>query len=546
MANLFIPLIAEFKGKKAFDQANKATGTLEKGVKRLGATLGATFGAQQFLRYGKNAVKAFAENEKSARRLEMVVKNLGQAFETPFIEQNLDKISAKFGYQGEILRESYQKLITSTGSATKANELLQLSLDVSAGSGFDLLTVNQDLAAAYVGQTRSLRKYNLGLTQAELKNLKFDDAVKKLTASFKGAGETELTTYAGKMRVLTEAADNAQEIIGGGLVDALALLAGEGNTVEPLAESMSDFSLYVSDAIVGVAVLIDKLKKVPGIGNQNALTRNSFLINPTTSALAILKKGLDYVSKTGEEFRTPGMGGYPSSALGPGYIDPNIAKRNKAEADRLKIEKQRAALAKKSLDAQKKQNALTKASKTLDLERIGIEAALKGQISETDRLSLLLQKSLLDGNASLATQLADQLESAIKRQNEIRYLLLTTPKAPNPYEDWKIPADLLNYTAASLGVSPETVINAPQTIPAQTTDATRELLDALLAAQAAQDKADAAVRAAESQSNIFVKVEVDGTEIASSAKTELTNQSLSGSFVNVNRLGRFANTPVAI
>jgi len=552
MAELFIPLIAEFKGKKAFDQANKATNTLEKGVKRLGATLGATFGAQQFLRYGKNAVKAFAENEKSARRLEMVVKNLGQAFETPFIEQNLDRISAKFGYQGEILRESYQKLITSTGSATKANELLQLSLDVSAGSGFDLLTVNQDLAAAYVGQTRSLRKYNLGLTQAELKNLKFDDAVKKLTASFKGAGETELTTYAGKMRVLTEAADNAQEIIGGGLVDALALLAGEGNTVEPLAESMSDFSLYVSDAIVGVAVLIDKLKKVPGIGTQNALTSKSFLISPTTSALAILKKGLDYVSKTGEEFRTPGMGGYPSSALGPGYIDPAIAKRNQIEANRLKIEKQRAALQKKILDATKKQNALTKASQTLDLERIGIEAALKGEISEKDRLSLMLQKSLLDGNATLATQLADQLEAAIKRQNEIRNLLLTTPKAPNPYEDWKIPADLLAYTAASLGVSPETVINAPQTIPAQTTDATQELLAALLAAEAAQRAADmaqaqaAAVTAGSSAPSINVKVEVAGEEVAAVITQQQTNQSLSGSFVNVNRLGRFANTPVAI
>jgi hypothetical protein len=528
MAELFIPLIAEFKGKKAFDQANKATNTLDKGVKRLGATLGATFGAQQFLRYGKNAVKAFAENEKSARRLEMVVKNLGQAFETPFIEQNLDRISAKFGYQGEILRESYQKLITSTGSATKANELLQLSLDVSAGSGFDLLTVNQDLAAAYVGQTRSLRKYNLGLTQAELKNLKFDDAVKKLTASFKGAGETELTTYAGKMRVLTEAADNAQEIIGGGLVDALALLAGEGNTVEPLAESMSDFSLYVSDAIVGVAVLIDKLKKVPGIGTQNALTSKSFLISPTTSALAILKKGLDYVSKTGEEFRTPGMGGYPSSALGPGYIDPAVAKRNQIEANRLKIEKQRAALAKKILDAQKKQNALTKASQTLDLERIGIEAALKGEISETDRLSLLLQKSLLDGNASLATQLADQLEAATQRQNQLRSLLLTTPEAPNPYRNWTLPQELLNYTASSLGVSVAQLQNAPVAPTSTFTDAQMELAAAVSSFQRADQQA------------INIEVYLDSGVVTNAVSEVQTNNNLSGSFTTVG--GRGANT----
>jgi hypothetical protein len=246
------------------------------------------------------------------------------------------------------------------------------------------------------------------------------------------------------------------------------------------------------------------------------------------------------------------MGGYPSSALGPGYIDPTEAKRNQIEANRLKIEKQRAALQKKILDATKKQNALTKASQTLDLERIGIEAALKGNISEADRLSLLLQKALLNSNATLATQLSDQLEATIKRNNELRLALLSTPKAPNPYEDWKIPADLLNYTAVSLGVSPETVINAPQTIPSQATDAGEELRMAVLAALDAQDKADAAVKAAESVSAttsaapINVKVEVAGEEVAAVITQQQSNQSLSGSFVNVNRLGRFANTPVAI
>jgi hypothetical protein len=246
------------------------------------------------------------------------------------------------------------------------------------------------------------------------------------------------------------------------------------------------------------------------------------------------------------------MGGYPSSALGGTFVDPNAAARKAAEAAAVKRSKELLALQKKTLDTQKKQNALTKASKTLDLEQIAIEAALKGNISETDRLSLSLQKSILQGNATLATQLADQLEAAIKRQNEIRNLLLTTPKAPNPYEDWKIPADLLAYTAASLGVSPETVINAPQTIPAQTTDATQELLAALLAAEAAQRAADmaqaqaTAVTAGSNAPPINVKVEVAGEEVAAVITQQQTNQSLSGSFVNVNRLGRFANVPVAI
>jgi hypothetical protein len=552
MAELRIPIIGEFKGKKAFDQAGGATSKLDKGVKKLAGTLAAAFSAQKIISFGKEAVKAFAENEKSAKRLETVVKNLGLAFELPGIEASLDKVSAKFGYEGEVLREAFQKLITTTGSAKKSQDLLNLSLEIAAGSGVDLLTVNQDLAAAYVGQTRGLRKYNLGLTQSELKTLDFDSAISKLSANFKGAGTAELETYAGKMRVLQEAADNAQEIIGKSLVESLSLLAGDNNTIEPLATAMADFATYIGDAIYGIAVLSEKIKGIPGFGGvaNTASFRKLLSITPGGGLLS----ALDALAKLGSEARpTAGMGGYPSSALGPGYVDPNEAARKKAEAAAAKRAKELAALQKKILDTQKKslaeakkKAALDKASKTLNLEAIGIEAALKGKISETDRLSLQLQKAILEGNATLATQLSDQLEAAIKRNAQLQAALLATPKAPNPYEDWKIPSDLLAYTAASLGVSPETVINAPQTIPTQTTDATRELLDALLAAQAAQDKSEAAARAAESQSNIFVKVEVDGTEINSSAKTELTNQSLSGSFVNVNRLGRFANTPVAI
>jgi hypothetical protein len=387
-----------------------------------------------------------------------------------------------------------------------------------------------------------LRKYSLGLSQAELKTMSFADVQAKLTKQFSGANAAFLETYAGKMQILTTAAGEAQETIGKGLVDSLALLSGEGNSIQPLADSMAEFSTSVSDAIYGVAVLINKIKEIPGL---DFLSRNQGTILKALPNTGILIRLYETLTRLGSQ-AAPGMGGYPSSALGPGYVDPNDAARKKAEADAAKRAKQLADLQKKTLDTQKKQNALTKASKTLNLEAIGIEAALKGKISETDRLSLLLQKAILEGNANLATQLSDQLEAAIRRNNELRQSLLTTPKAPNPYEDWKIPAELLNYTAVSLGVSPETVINAPQTIPIQTTDATRELLDAVLAAQAAQDKADAADRAAEAAA-VYVKITLpDGTDMTSQAKTELTNQSLSGSFVNVNRLGRFANTPVPL
>jgi hypothetical protein len=531
---------------KGLKQAEKGIKGLQSDVKKLAGAAGIGLSTAAVIRFGKNATKAFAENEKSAQRLQTVVKNLGLAFETPIIEASLDRISAKYGYQGEVLREAYQKLLTSTGSLTRSQDLLNLSLDIAAGSGVNLLTVNQDLAAAYVGQTRGLRKYNLGLSQAELKTLKFDDAVAKLTSAFKGAAGNELETYSGKMRVLQEGAENAQEIIGGGLVDALMILSGD-TTVEELALNMAELATNTSTALTNLAKFGQGIKNVVG---PLATVFEGF-INATQPIFDSIVFG-DPLTWAKKPQPRATMGGYPSSALGGTFADPNAAARKAAEAAAVKRSKELLALQKKTLDTQKKQNALTKASKTLDLEQIAIEAALKGNISETDRLSLLLQKSILQGNATLATQLSDQLEAAIKRNNELRLALLSTPKAPNPYEDWKIPADLLNYTAASLGVSPETVINAPQTIPTQTSDAGEELRMAVLAALDAQAKADAAVKAAESVSAttssapINVKVEVAGEEVAAVITQQQTNQSLSGSFVNVNRLGRFANTPVAI
>ena len=538
MAELRIPIIGEFKGKKAFDQAGKSTTTLEKGVKKLGATLAATFGAQQLLKFAKNAAKAFIEDEQAATRLAQSVKNLGLAFETPRIEEFISQLSKASGVTDDQLRPSMQKLLQTTGSVAKSTELLTQALDISRGSGVDFETVVQDLSAAYVGQTRGLRKYSLGISQAELKTMSFADVQARLTKQFSGANAAYLETYAGKMQILSTAAGEAQETIGKGLVDSLSLLAGEGNTIQPLANSMQDFATYVSDAIYGVAVLIDKMKAIPGM---DFLLRNQKFLRENIGSTGIIFKALDALKTLGQQGRpTAGAGGYPSSALGGTFIDPNDAARKKAEAAAAKRAKELASLQKKTLDTQKKQNALTKAGKTLDLERIGITAALRNQVSETDRLSLNLQLALLDKNDAQATKLAGQLDAAIKRQNELAALLVATPKAPNPYEDWKIPEDVLNYAAARLGVSTEILLKNPSSIETPVSDSTRELLDAFIDGAAAQRKAEEAQAAALAIANVTnVKVEVAGEAVEAIVTQQQTNNSLSGSFNQINRANRF-------
>ena len=301
LPSMVVSAVTTFDGK-ALKKGSKEISAFEKGAKKAAGALAAAFGAKEIIKFGKDSIKAFAENEKSAKRLAGVVKNLGQAFETPFIEKNLDEISAKYGYQGEVLREAFQKVLTATGSVTKSNELLNASLDIAAGSGQDLVSVNQDLAALYQGNTKGLKKYNLGLSQAELKTLDFEDGLALLTKTFKGAAGDELTTYSGKMRVLGEAADNAQEIIGKSLVESFTILSGEGNSIEPLAESMADLATYTGDVITGIATLIAKFKELPGM---DFYLKNIF---PELLKLNAIGGGIDLLSKLAPDKAAPGTG----------------------------------------------------------------------------------------------------------------------------------------------------------------------------------------------------------------------------------------------
>jgi hypothetical protein len=259
--------------------------------------------------------------------------------------------------------------------------------------------------------------------------------------------------------------------------------------------------------------MIDQLKSLPGGGILGGLDGQGFL--KTYSPLIRI---LDQFSKQGAAARP--LEGRASEHTGrPGYIDPNIAARKKAEDAAAKRAKELAALQKKTLDTQKKSLALQKASKTIDLERIGIEAALKGDISKTDRLSLNLQLALLDKNEAAAAKLSGQLGAAVKQQNDLAALLLATPKAPNPYADWVPPK--VDFGGNVLG-TPVPKFTVPSYVNPFMPDA------GFLAGVSGQKQPD-----------ITVVVNLDGDVVGSAVRNSSVNSSLSGSFNTVNRSNRF-------
>ncbi len=524
MAELRIPIVVENKGKKALGDTSKSVSALDKQVKRLGKSLAAVFGAQQLLKFAKNASMAFIEDEKAANRLALAVKNLGLEFETPRIERYISDLSKMSGVTDDQLRPAMQRLLQTTGSVAKAQELLTQATDIAAGSGVDYETVVNDLSLAYVGQTRGLRKYSLGLSQAELKTMKFADVQERLNKQFSGANAEFLTTYAGKLQLITTAAGEASEKIGGALVDSLVSVFAAGDTTQ-FVNQIDTLATKIADT---VSAVVFGFRKLYVLTSDRAILAS---FNPfddyEKNALAAIE-----AAEKAAKFRrnAPSTGYLGSQPMGIYETSAQVAARKSAEAAAAKRARELAALQKKTLDTNKKSLALQKASKTLNLEAISLEAALKGQISETDRLSLLLQKSILEGNANLATSLSDQLDAAVKRQNELRQSLMTTPEAPNPYRNWTLPSELLNYTASSLGVSVAQLQAAPVAPSSTFSDAQMELMAAVNSFQGAN------------QAAVNVEVYLDGDVVTGAITQKQVNDSLSGTFASTNRFAAKGST----
>ena len=426
MSNVAINIAAEYTGKPAFDKANKSVMMLERNVKKLASGLGAGIGIAAFTAYGKAAVKAFSDDEAAARRLATAVDNLGLSFSQSRVTDFIKNLESSAGIADDILRPAFQALLTTTGSLTKSQELLNNAIQISRASGIDLATVTQDLANGYVGITRGLKKYNTGLTQAELKSKSFNEILGVMLTKSAGAAQDYLTTTAYKMDVLSVASQNAKESIGAGLVDAFARIAGGTTT---------------SDA----AKTIDNIAK----GINGITTAASFAV----AGLVKLYKGLDWLTSfgglTGANGSLAGMlGNKPNTnrSSSPAGTARRTAQQRAAEAAAAKRAKELAALtakqvkATKSLtDEQKKQAALKKAQSIFDLEQIQIIAALKGNISAEDRTRLEAQAAILNGNADLATRLTKDILMAQDSTGKLYQYFLSIPTAKNPFaylDDW--------------------------------------------------------------------------------------------------------------
>jgi hypothetical protein len=360
LSNVAINIAAEFKGKKAFKEAETATDKLNNNVKTLAKSLLAVYSTQQLYRFAKSSVKAFAEDEKAAASLGQTLKNLGLAYGSNVGTVNgfISRLEMQTGVLDDELRPAMDRLLRATGDVTKSQELLGLALDISAGTGKSLTQVSQSLQKAYLGQTQALGRLGVGLSKAELETSSFAEIQDRLNVLFAGQAATAADTYAGALARLTVAGNNAKETIGKGLVDAFVTITNSSSVddliskIDTAANSIANFVretgkfIQITKDIFKLELFASDPNAFKGMGNISL----SVSSQDTQRADAIAKKNATAITKLTKE---------------------QAANQAKITKDK----KLQAAIDKANL-------ALNKGQEVFDMDKIQIAAALTNQAEQ--------------------------------------------------------------------------------------------------------------------------------------------------------------------
>ena len=377
---LRIDIASVFTGKKAFKQADTATATLAKGAKKLGVALGLAFSTRAIVNYVKQASLAAAADQKAQAILAVNLRNLGLAYASLDSETFINNLEKQTNIFDSELRPAYAKLASATGSIAKTQLLMQVAFDASAKAGITYSSTVEILAQAYVGNTKGLKQLQLGLSQAEIKAMSFDQILQVIQKRTAGAGQQSLKGYAAQMAAFNLATSNAAETLGGAFLDSFVKLVGEGDITKATGE-----------------------------------------IDSWTKALADTIRVMTGVIKISDVFRNVDFGGFlgivpTRRPIGPGQQSPGqraaAVAAEKSAAKKLAAAKKAAAAilaaqkkADKAKEAAEKNNlALSKAAAQFDLTKISLHAALLQTADEQTRLRLEALKAIENDKGELALQ----------------------------------------------------------------------------------------------------------------------------------------------
>jgi hypothetical protein len=176
---------------------------------------------------GWDLASAAMEDEAAAAQLAQQLRQAAGASDEAVAgaENYISALSKTVAVADDDLRPALAKLATATGDTAKAQELLGLATDISAGTGKDLATVTDALSKAQLGSTAGLSKLGIATKDADGNALSLEDTLAKARDTFHGAGEAAANTSAGGLKSAGIAFGELKEAAGAQLLPVLGGLA---------------------------------------------------------------------------------------------------------------------------------------------------------------------------------------------------------------------------------------------------------------------------------------------------------------------------------
>jgi len=250
-----IPIVSDFNGKgleKAIAQFKDLETTGQRAqfaLKKAAVPAAAALAGLAYAAF--NSAKAAADDQAAqvqlARQLEATTGATNAQVKAN--EDFISTLSMSVAVADDQLRPALASLVRGTKDLATAQDMLQLSLDVSAGTGKNLQEVSDAVSKAFGGNTKAIKQLSPELYQLIKDGATTDQVMKALSDTFGGAAVTAANTAQGKFKKVSIAFGELQESIGNAVLPL----------IEMLIPALLEFGTWAQNhtaVIVGIATAI--------------------------------------------------------------------------------------------------------------------------------------------------------------------------------------------------------------------------------------------------------------------------------------------------
>lgn len=269
MASIVLPFVTTFDDKGVKNAQSSLLG-LTKTNLIAGASVGAVIDQLS------KAVTAAAEDAEQQKQLQIAIQNNTDATgaQAAAVEDMIGKMQFQKAVSDGELRPALGNLVRATQDVTKAQELLGLALDISAGTGKDLQTVSIALAKAQTGNIGALTRLGIPLDATAVKSKDLGAIQADLADRFKGASDAAANSAAGGMRKLQIALDEAYETVGNAVIpimeDYVVVLGDLAEKTLRAEGNSKGFGSRLKDLVVNLSPVARILETVNNLVGQQA------------------------------------------------------------------------------------------------------------------------------------------------------------------------------------------------------------------------------------------------------------------------------------